>query len=151
MLISAGAGSLCFQRWFQEGRERAWFVRILAALSVLVLVEMFLTPSLLTTFLGLPMLQRFVISGLSIAPLGFVLGMPFPLALRIVGKRFPEAIPWGWGLNAYMTVVGSILCVLFALTMGFRMNFLIALAIYWVGFLSFFLMLKPTPAVHSSV
>ena len=142
LLISAGAGSLFLQRWFVEGRERIWLLRIVVALSVLVAVEMFLTPRLLNAFLGFSMIQRFVISGLTIVPLGFVLGMPFPLALRIVGKRFPEAIPWGWGLNAYMTVVGSILCVLFALTFGFRMNFLIALAIYWVGFLSFLVMLK---------
>ncbi|MCI0412539.1 hypothetical protein L0222_07020 [bacterium] len=142
LLISAGAGSLFLQRWFVEGRERSWLLRILIALTVLVAVEMFLTPRLLNAFLGFSMMQRFVISGLSIVPLGFVLGMPFPLALRIVGKRFPEAIPWGWGLNAYMTVVGSILCVIFALTLGFRMNFLIALAIYWVGFFSFFIMLK---------
>jgi hypothetical protein len=41
-----------------------------------------------------------------------------------------------------MTVVGSILCVIFALTMGFRMNFLIALAIYCIGFVSLYPMLR---------
>ncbi len=142
LLISAGLGSLTFQHLFKEGRERKWLLCILGILSVLLFVEMFLTPRMLNAFLGFSMLQRFVISGFSIAPLGFIMGMPFPFAVRVVGKRFPEAIPWGWGLNAYMTVVGSILCVLFALTLGFRMNFLIALAIYCVGFLSFYNMLK---------
>ncbi len=142
LLISAGAGSLAFQHWFKEGQERRWLVTILVLLSAFILIEMYITPHLLNAFLGLSMLQRFFISGLSIAPLGFILGMPFPFAVRVVGKRFPEAIPWGWGLNAYMTVVGSVLCVLFAVTMGFRMNFLIALAIYCFGFLAFYRMLK---------
>ena len=142
LLISAGAGSLIFQRWFREDREKKWLASIFAALSILLFVEIFVTPRLLNLFLGLPMLSRFVISGLSIVPLGFIMGMPFPLALRVVGKRFPEAIPWGWGLNAYSTVVGSILCVLFALTLGFRINFLIAWCIYGAGFLAFLLLLR---------
>lgn len=139
LLISAGAGSLVFQQWFREGKERKWLLWIFVALMILVFVEMFLTPRLLDRFLGLSMPQRFVISGLTIAPLGFVMGMPFPFALRVIGKRYPEAIPWGWALNAYMTVVGSILCVILALTIGFQMNFLVALAIYAIGFTSFFL------------
>jgi spermidine synthase len=142
LLISAGLGSLAFQHWFREGRERRWLIGILVVLSVAILVETYITPRVLSVFLGLSIIQRFMISGLSIAPLGFILGMPFPFAVRVVGKSFPEAIPWGWGLNAYMTVVGSILCVLFAVTLGFRMNFLIALGIYCIGFLSFFMMLK---------
>jgi predicted membrane-bound spermidine synthase len=142
LLISAGLGSLIFQYLFREGREKSWLLTIFGILSGLVLVEMFITPHVLNAFLGLSMIQRFVISGLTIAPLGFIMGMPFPFALRVIGKRFPEAIPWGWGLNAYMTVVGSILCVIFALTIGFRMNFLIALAIYCTGFVSLYTMLR---------
>ena len=142
LLSSAGFGSLTFQRLFREGSEQKWLVGLFSLLCVLIFTEMFITPKILNAFLGLSMVQRFVISGLTIAPLGFILGMPFPFAVRVVGKRFPEAIPWGWGLNAYMTVVGSILCVLFALTMGFRMNFLIALAIYFVGFASFYVLFK---------
>ncbi len=72
-----------------------------------------------------------------IAPLGFVLGIPFPLGIRILGKMAPELIPWGWGLNAYATVIGSILCVILAITLGFRMNFLIALLVYLAGLILF--------------
>ena len=139
LLLSAGAGSLVFQQNFREGAEKKWLLRIFGALSLLVLLEVFVTPRLLNAFLGLSMLQRFVISGISIAPLGFVLGMPFPFALGIVGKKFPDVVPWGWGLNAYMTVVGSILCVILALTFGFMMNFFVALAIYALGFSAFIL------------
>jgi hypothetical protein len=142
LLTCAGLGALTFQHLFKEGTEKKWLLMILCLIGIFVLAEVFITPHVLNAFLGFSMIQRFVISGLTIAPLGFVLGMPFPFAVRVVGKRFPEAIPWGWALNAYMTVVGSIFCVLFAIIMGFRMNFLIALAIYGAGFLAFFGMLK---------
>ena len=142
LLTSAGLGSLAFQRIFKEGTEKKWLIGILSVIAFFLLIEVFITPYILNSFLGLSMAQRFMISAITIAPLGFSLGMPFPLAIRVVGKRFPEAIPWAWGLNAYMTVVGSILCVLFAITVGFRMNFLIALGVYCTGFLFFYRMLR---------
>ena len=142
LLTSAGLGSLAFQRIFKEGTEKKWLIGILSVIAFFLLIEVFITPYILNSLLGLSMAQRFMISAITIAPLGFSLGMPFPLAIRVVGKRFPEAIPWAWGLNAYMTVVGSILCVLFAITVGFRMNFLIALGVYCTGFLFFYRMLR---------
>jgi hypothetical protein len=78
-----------------------------------------------------------VIAGLMIAPLGVVLGIPFPLGICILGKADSHFIPWAWGINAYTTVVGSILCVIFAISWGFRLNFLIACAIYVCGILIF--------------
>jgi hypothetical protein len=60
--------------------------------------------------------------------------MPFPLGIRILGMRAPEIIPWGWALNAYATVIGSILTVMFAILLGFRMNFAIAFVAYTIGF-----------------
>jgi spermidine synthase len=142
LLLSAGAGSSLFQRLFREGRERLWMLSALILVSTTILVETLIVPAILDHFLGEGKVIRFVLSAILIAPMGLVLGIPFPLGIRITGKLAPDLIPWGWALNAYMTVVGSVLCVILALTFGFRTNFLIAWMIYGIGFAALYGALK---------
>jgi spermidine synthase len=137
ILLSAGIGSYLFQRFFREGSERRWLMMLPMFLAFFLILELFLMPIVFREFLGSEKIFRFAISGLLIAPMGIVLGMPFPLGIRILGSRAPEVIPWGWALNAYATVVGSILSVILAITFGFRMNFLVALLVYALGFVFF--------------
>ncbi len=151
MLLSAGIGSWLFQKYFREGSERRWLASVLGCLFVILLFEIFVVPPIFRWLLGAGNGWRFAFSALFIAPLGMTLGIPFPLGIRVLGKRFPEAIPWAWGLNAYTTVIGSILCVIFAVTMGFRMNFLIAFLTYTAGFCIFAItVLRSTPASETA-
>jgi spermidine synthase len=135
VLLSAGIGSYLFQRCFRDGSERLWLVLIPVLLGTLLLVELLIMPFIFHLFLGSSKVIRFCISAILIAPLGFFLGIPFPLGIRILGMRAPEIIPWGWALNAYATVIGSILAVMFAILLGFRMNFAIAFLAYTIGFI----------------
>jgi spermidine synthase len=137
LLISAGTGSFFFQKRCREGREHRWLNVLALLLTAFLILQVTVVPWLLDTLLGLSQVSRFLLSTLLIAPLGFILGIPFPLGIRILGKYAPELIPWGWGLNAYLTVIGSILCVILAITLGFRMNFLIALLVYLTGIFLF--------------
>lgn len=143
VLLSAGIGSYLFQRYFRDGNERLWLALIPILLGTLLLLELLIMPFVFHLFLGSSKVIRFCISALLIAPLGIFLGMPFPLGIRILGKRTPEIIPWGWALNAYATVIGSILSVMFAILLGFRMNFAIAFLVYTIGFIFFRFSLKP--------
>jgi hypothetical protein len=77
-------------------------------------------------------------------PLGLILGIPFPLGIRLLGSHAPDAIPWAWGLNAYTTIIGSILCVILAIAFGFRMNFAIAFLTYAAGIFIFHRALRNT-------
>lgn len=138
LLLTAGSGSFLFQKLFGDGKEASWLIGLGAALAILILLEITVVPKLFHLFLGAGKVARFFISGLLIAPLGLVLGIPFPLGIRILGNRAPEAIPWGWALNAYATVIGSILCVILAITWGFNLNLLSAVLIYFAGFASLY-------------
>jgi spermidine synthase len=137
VLLSAGIGSYLFQRYFRDGNERFWLALIPILIGTLLLLELLIMPFVFHLFLGSNKIIRFCISALLIAPIGIFLGMPFPLGIRILGKHAPEIIPWGWALNAYATVIGSILAVMFAILFGFRMNFAIAFVVYTVGFIFF--------------
>jgi len=70
------------------------------------------------------------VSILLLAPLGLLMGMPFPLGITLTNQVSQRLIPWVWGLNGYATVIGSVLCVILALSFGFKVVIFIACGIY---------------------
>jgi len=56
---------------------------------------------------------------LVLAPLGFLMGVPFPKGVAIVGTRAPDLVPWAWGINGCTSVLASIISVMLAISFGF--------------------------------
>ena len=71
-----------------------------------------------------------------IAPLGLVMGMPFPQGLRRAGQGSLAAPPFYWGLNGILSVVGSVGTVVIALTFGFRAAMIAGAVCYIVAALA---------------
>ena len=80
---------------------------------------------------------RIVISFLMIFPLGFFLGMPFPLGILAIRHQPKGSIAWAWGMNGLFTVVGGLTSVLLSIFLGFRVTIMIALIIYCLAWLLF--------------
>jgi hypothetical protein len=89
--------------------------------------------SVTTLLLSTPIWARIVVSALMIFPLGFSLGMPFPLGILWLEKHAQGAITWAWGLNALFTVVGGLSSVILSVFLGFKITMLIALTVYLVA------------------
>jgi predicted membrane-bound spermidine synthase len=134
MLIFAGLGS------FYSERLRGSLASKLAVIGVgLVLISLavaFVYPSLLQTFLGLPLIGRALVAIALMAPVGFVLGIPFPTGLAVLAKANPQSIPWAWAMNGYATVVGISSAALIAMRTGYTMLILLSLGVYLLGFLA---------------
>ena len=96
-----------------------------------------LHPYVFEIFLATPILVRIVAASLLIAPIGFFLGMPFPLGILAIEGQPTGAVAWAWGLNGLFTVVGGLLSVLLSLLVGFSGTLLLALMIYGLAFLVF--------------
>jgi len=79
------------------------------------------------------LLSRITIALLLVAPLGFVLGMPFPLGLRLAMQRSSALGSWAWGVNGFFTVIGTVLALMLGMMIGFRMVLLFACASYLGG------------------
>jgi hypothetical protein len=77
-----------------------------------------------------------VVAIVLIAPLGLVMGMPFPSGLRRTGSGSLPAPPFYWGLNGIMSVIGSITTVFVALMAGFEAAMLMGSACYVVAALA---------------
>jgi hypothetical protein len=62
-----------------------------------------------------------------LVPLGFFMGMAFPLGMELASRRAPALTPWFWGINGATSVCASVLGLTIALTWGFSASF-------WTGF-----------------
>lgn len=84
----------------------------------------------------LPLTARLVLAFLMVAPLGICLGMFMPLGLGTIAtlSSHPrEYVAWGWAVNGFASVVGSVLATMLAMTFGFRVVLVIAYALYLIA------------------
>ena len=100
------------------------------AVAVIGALEAIALPRLVPALLWLPLWGRIACAIVLIAPLGLVMGMPFPSGLRKTGNDSLPAPPFYWGLNGIMSVIGSIVTVFVALMSGFQAAMLIGSACY---------------------
>ena len=72
-----------------------------------------------------------VIAASLLAPLGLLMGMPFPLGLALARESGAMPwIPWFWAVNGSASVLSSVLAVVLATTLGFSAALGAGLAAY---------------------
>ncbi len=133
MLLCSGLGSA----WVgSRPADRLPSLLRAALIATLLLgaLQGFVTPHLLVqTGLGWPVAVRVAVTALAIAPLGVVMGMPFPLALRILRPEAAAMVPWAWAFNGWTSVVASLGTVVVSRAFGYQAAFGVALAAYAVA------------------
>ncbi len=146
MLISSGFGSF-FSRRFASDLSGAKLRRVLAAVAVSVAILAFVVSPISEVGVGLPLPVKMLITVLLIAPVGFLMGMPFPTGMTRLEKMFPNAVRWAWSLNAASSVMGSASAIFLAIYLGLRMTLLIGGALYLGALLvAWFRVKVPEPA-----
>jgi len=125
-LVFAGLGSLMSVRW----RDRVSLFSIAVGIGMFSVFYVLLLPGLFDWLIQLPTLIKIPISALLIAPLAFLMGMPYPLGMSLVSEKLPSWIPWAWGVNGCASVVSAILATLFAIHLGFVFVVLVAVILY---------------------
>jgi hypothetical protein len=132
LLLGAGFGAALSRRFPDGGLRRTGAISLglIALLACAVIVGV--TP-LVTWAISFGRPARMAIAVCVLVPLGVVLGMPMPTALRLLSARSPEMIPWAWGINGALSVVGATLAIFIAMNWGFNTTLLAASAIYLVG------------------
>jgi hypothetical protein len=141
MLLSGGMGSFISKSWLKETvRVRA----ILAIIVVMVMLYVFLLPTILSTLVALSFSYKVALSAALLVPLGFLMGMPFPTGLREIaghatafsepsGAIVSNAIEWAWAMNAASSVLGSVLAIVIALHFGLDATLGCAAGSYFVA------------------
>jgi hypothetical protein len=128
LLASGGLGSASDGR--RPLRDVCLAVGVLAAAYALAL------PRVVPALLPLPLELRIAIAIAVIAPLGFLMGMPFPRGLRATGQGPFPAPSFYWGLNGIFSVVGSMATMVAAVVAGFTWAMLGGAAFYLLAALA---------------
>ena len=130
LLVFAGLGAGMTDRLTRlAGR---WQPITLAAAGIVIVGGAYLglLPWVFEAAQGWPTTARIAVALALLGPIGFLLGMPFPLGLKALGDRAPLLVPWAWGINACASVVSASLATFIALHIGFTPVLGCALVLY---------------------
>ncbi|MFT4303855.1 MAG: hypothetical protein ACMXYG_04775 [Candidatus Woesearchaeota archaeon] len=125
MLLFSSLGAL-----FSDKLNQYVIRKVLIIIAGLIFFSIFLIAGVMQIFSSFSLFFRIIIAIILIAPLGFMLGMPFPLGIKLIKK---EAVSWAWAINGMASVIGPILAVIFALFMGYNMVLIFAGMVYLLG------------------
>lgn len=131
ILLAGGLGSRTLPRVLGGGASR--LAAAILAVAVLVIVLRSLAPRVLGAFLGAPPVARAALCAGLIAPLGFLLGAPFPAGLASVAARAPGRVPWLWAVNSATSVLGSVVATIVSLHAGIDASLAVGASLYAVA------------------
>jgi spermidine synthase len=149
LMLSSGAGSLLSRRWLLRA-EMVWMPLVL--IIVALTANVFFLPHWLATWVGLAFSYRLIISAILLAPLGLMMGMPFPTGLRALAamalaapastldkenqnQNEDKAVEWAWAMNAAASVLGSVLAMVIAIQFGLNVTLACGVAAYLLALL----------------
>lgn len=131
ILSGIGSGLSARIRW-----SKASLAVLFLCLTASAAVVMSLSGVLLDRFAGRPLPERAAALIVVLAPLGILMGMPFPTGLRRAGRDRSDLIPWLWGINGFASVIGSIGATMLAIAFGYRSATLAGIAAYLIALLA---------------
>jgi len=104
----------------------------LAGIVCLLVVYVWLLPILMRTWQSADSPLKAAVVALTIFPLGFLMGIPFPSALRLAAATGEHVIEWAWAVNAAATVLGSVAAIFIFVATGIKAGLAVG-AVAYVG------------------
>jgi predicted membrane-bound spermidine synthase len=132
LLISSGLGSFCTGLFTRNGSNNGAIVAPLIPLLIVLSLFGPLTPYALSHFASSTTPVRILVAGAILFPLGFFMGMPFPMGMKLASSKSPALTPWLWGVNGATSVCASVISAIIALVAGIS-------AAYWTGVCCYFI------------
>jgi hypothetical protein len=129
MILATGIGSLISDRIPLEQKRGAVIAIPLITAALVGVVALILQQVIVGTIeqsLG----ARAAITIAVVAPVSIMLGMFFPMGMRLVGRLSQDAMPWMWGINGACGVLSSVIAVAISMWSGIHTNFYLALLTY---------------------
>jgi len=133
LLFSSGMGSH-FSGKIRKRIPNAFLIP--ASAAVLIITEIALLDHVFNAALHLSLWWRVIIAIVIIAPLGFAMGIPFPIGLKALGESAENYVPWAWGINGCASVIGAVLAMTLSVSFGFTAVLMAAAGMYIVAGLS---------------
>jgi MFS family permease len=131
LLVFTGLGSLAAGLYAR--RRNRVLAALFVAIAGLTLFYQYAMGTVIDAFLGTPLAMRIALAVAMTAPLGLVLGAFMPLGLATVAALTANPtvyIAWGWAVNGFFSVIGSVLTTVLSMTYGFRVVLFLGLVAY---------------------
>ena len=124
LLVFSSAGGF----WSQRLKKRS-LKPILFLMAGVLAVSVFSNPFIINHLIGFTGMNRFVSAFLLLMPIGFLMGIPFPLGMRYLFDSPPQRA-FGWAINGCASVLASIVAAQIALSFGINQILFCGLASY---------------------
>jgi hypothetical protein len=131
LLISSGLGSLLSSRIARNNMKNLVFV-IGGIAAIGILYAVFL-PFIVYSTIAEAFEVKAAISAAVLAPIGFLMGMPFPTGVRLLKAHRPEYIPWMWAINGAFSVLGAVLAIALGIMYGSSYALILGISIYLIA------------------
>jgi len=134
LLLSSGIGSYA-SSLFGRGKIARTILYGCGLIVILVSIYNVFLPQVLASLLQLEATQRAIITFALIFPLGFLMGMPFPNGLRILGEESNREVPWMWAINGGFSVFGAVIATAIGIMWGLNYALFLGATAYFVALL----------------
>ncbi len=124
-LVFSGFGSAWSDR---VAADRGWMAS--AGLALMLVLYALVTLALVHVLQPAHLVLRAGAAVLLLAPLAFLMGIPFPTGLRALAGDETGRMAWAWAANGFASVVAAPLAALIALEAGSRLLFVVAAVAY---------------------
>ena len=149
LLLSSGIGSYFTSSVTGADAGSAGRTRLVALLVVLALSGA-ATPAIVRWIEPMTTPIRIGAAVLLLFPAGLMMGMAFPLGMKLAAGRARELTAWLWGLNGAASVMASVLSVCIALTWSISTAFWAGWLCYAGGLASFAIAARRRDALSAS-
>ena len=134
LLLSSGIGSLASARVVDRERRPVF---ALAMLVCILVAFGGVTSLVIHRFEAASTALRIAVAVVILLPIGFFMGMAFPIGMRRALSQSPALAPWLWGVNGAASVCASVLVVVIALGAGISAAFWVGVGAYLVAWGTF--------------
>jgi hypothetical protein len=130
LLLATGIGSMYAKDTVKRFKNIG---NVTLVLSMLVLAEaLFILPNL-KFLIQLDMVIKWILAGVVLFPVGFLLGVYLPESIEQLKKVYPSYVPWAWGINGIFSVLAPVAAVGLSVTFGFKFLFICSVPFYLIA------------------
>ncbi len=129
VLLGTGIGSLISRRVSDASLLRTLQLVLLGIVGV-ALLGIFALPPIIRSSISASHAMRIALTVCLITPAGVLMGMPLPGGIRLMTVNHSALVPWAWGMNGALSVIGATLAVFIAMNWGFSVTLMAGGAIY---------------------
>lgn len=139
LLLGSGLGSFLTDRIARHVSMTIFaFIGIILVLTLAGLV----TDAVIQALRAASTPVRIAVAVSLVFPLGVVMGMAWPLGMKLASASVPDLVPWFWGVNGAMSVFASVSAVLVSLAFGIAATFWTGVVCYLAAAVIYFRMLR---------